>query len=194
MSLFTNLSTVKLRTSTERLKAGNYLVRIDKVKYLKDRLSVDRIFIEFTVLAVLSSSEGPPFHSVGEEAAQSIKVSGNEYAKADWATFCAGMFECKVEQLDSPEVMALTGNKPLDEFITNEDPAKGPVQILRGDVAEVQSRTIMTKDKTSTGGAKSHPMVVARKWRKASKEEVLRSMTPDLVARFFPGDSLNRLT
>ncbi len=187
MGLFKNLSTTKLRGVSNFVKYGNYLVRIDKVKNQPGRLNEQRIFIEYTVIATLPHSEGPPNHVVGEEACQMIEITGNEYAAEDWARFMTGMFDCKVEELDSPDVKTLCGNRDTDDWATNEDPKLGAVQPMRGMVAELKAKCIMTKEKP---GNPSHPFTKITGWRTASKEEVVKALTPELIARFFPGDSL----
>ncbi len=191
MGLFKNLSTTKILGDAVYPKYGLYWNRIDKVKAGESRLGFKHLIIDYTVIHVLPSSEGPPNHVIGEEACHFIKVTGNEYAAADWAGFMSGMLECKVEELDNPEIKTVTNGLDLDDWATNEDPAKGAVQPMRGMVGEMLNRLQMTKEETNNP---SHPFTKTKWKRPVPKSEIVKALTPDQIARFFPGDTLNRLT
>ncbi len=76
MGLFKNLSQTKILGDAVYPKYGLYWVRIDKVKAGETRLRVQNLIINYTVIAVLPSSEPPPNHVVGEEACHYIEVTG----------------------------------------------------------------------------------------------------------------------
>ena len=147
------------------------------------RTQIKNLIIDYTVVAILPTSEPAPHHVVGEEAGHYIEVSGNEYAAADWAGFVAGILGCKVEELDNPEIRAAFGNQDSDDW------ASGPAQPLRGMVGHLKAKMIMTKDKP---GNPSHPFTKVRWVREVPAAEVLKALTPDLVTRFFPGQMLER--
>ena len=188
MGLFSGqkLSQVRLVGDTIYPKYGLYWNRIDRVKQGETRLQIKHIVIEYTVIRVLPHQEPPPSHVVGEEACHYIEVTGNEYAAADWAGFITGIFGCKVEELDSPDVKAICGGRDFDDWATNEDPAKGEVQPMLGMIGEMKNRMIMTKDKP---GNPSHPFTKTRWVRAVPMAEVFKVLTPDEAKRFFPASA-----
>ncbi len=190
MGMFPNLSKTKIMGDAVYTKYGKYFVRIDKVKRGATRLQEINIIVDYTVLAVLPHQEPPPNHQVGEEACHYILVTGNEYAAADWAGFVSGMMGCEVADLENPEVKAACGGLDTDDFITNEDPAKGPVQPFRGLIGELSNRLVMTKEKP---GKPSKPFTKVKWVREVPASEVLKALTPDLVSRFFPGTAGTQL-
>ena len=185
MGLFSGqkLSQTRLIGDFEYPKYGLYWVRIDKVKQGKTRKQEMHLVIEYTVVKVLPHQEPPPNHLVGDEAGHFIMVSGSDYAQADWVGFVTSMFGCKVEELDSPEVKALCGGMEIDDWATNEDPAKGVVQPMRGMIGEMKNRLQMTKDKP---GDPSHPFTRIRWCRQVPMDEVLKNIPAEDAKKFFP--------
>ncbi len=102
----------------------------------------------------------------------------------------SGMLGCKVEELDNPEVKTVTNGLDLDDWATNEDPTKGFVQPMRGMIGEMYNRMAMTKEKV---GNPSHQFTRIKWKRTVPKDELVKVLTPDQIARFFPGDSLARV-
>ena len=183
MGLFQNISSTRMMADANYPKYGAYWVRIDKVKRGETRKKMINLIIDYTVIAVLPSSEPEPHHIVGEEACHYIEVSGNDYAAADWAGFIAGMLGCKVEDLDNPEIRAAFGNQDSDDWATSER------QPLRGTIGQMRARMVMTKGEPNNP---SHPFTKVRWMREVPAAEVLKALAPELVTRFFPGQMLER--
>ncbi len=184
MGMFKNLSQTKIIGDAVYPKYGRYFNRIDKIATGMSRKNELRIIINYTVLAVLPSSEPPPTHFVGEEACQYIKVSGSEYAAADWAGFITGLMGVKVEELDSPEVRVAFGNRDSDDWASNEDHRVGPVQPMRGMIGEMYNRMGMTKDEPPHNP--SHPFTRTKWVREVPASEVAKGMTAEQIKQFFP--------
>ena len=94
------------------------------------------------------------------------------------------MFGCKVEELDNPEVRAACNGMETDDWASNNDPTKGPVQPMAGMVGELKVRQSMTKDNGPTNP--SHPFSRISWVRTVPMAEVLKALTPDEAKRFFP--------
>jgi len=182
MGLFKSLSTTRVFGSNY-FKYGRYIVRIDRVKRGENYKHVPNIVIEGTVLASLQSSEPGDRHVFGDEAAQVINIT-NDFAQQQWANFCAGLFGCQVKDLENPEVKTACGGRDIDDWASNEDPKLGPVQPMRGMVAEVDCRCKMTKE---APGKPSHPVTNMIWKREVTMAEVLPMLTPEQVKKAFPG-------
>jgi len=182
MGLFKNLSTTRV-FGANYFKYGRYIVRIDRVKRGENYKHVPNLVIEGTVMASLQSSEPGDRHVFGDEAAQVIALT-NDFAAQQWANFVSALFGCQVKDLDDPSVKANCGGKDIDDWASNEDPKLGPVQPMRGMVAEIDVRMKMTKEMP---GKPSHAVTNCVWKREVPLAEVLSMLTPEQVKKAFPG-------
>lgn len=177
MGMFKNPSTVKLIGDYNYVKVGHYINRIDKIHKIDSRKHELFIAIDMTVLTVLPSSEPPPFHKVGDEICHMIKITGNEYAEADWTRLLMVVLESidpNLKQIDLDGVFRkeVCGGADSDDWACSES------QPLAGWCVEMDNNIQITK--------KGMKRIAKKYMRVVPKEEVLRGLNPDEVKRFFP--------
>lgn len=187
MGLFKNLSQTRV-FGDNYFKHGRYIVRINKVKAGKNRKSIPNIVIETTILAVLPSSEPPPYHVVGDEPAQ-VMSAVSDYIQSQWAHFISTALDVQISELDNPEIKQYCGGGDLDDWASNEDPAKGMVQPLRGKVMELTAICKATKKDLAKPDKPEY--LTNFKWHRCvTRSEVQKLMTPENMLRYFPGNAL----
>ncbi len=205
MGLFKNLPQAQFRQdyNYENVRPGFYLMRIDKVKLGKQypngtdtrtRLGEEYVAITKTVVHVLPSNEPTPAWEVGTEVQHYIEVTGNEHAAKNFAQFltaCLGV--ATAAELEKPEVKALIGGVDFEDWVSNDDPTKGPVQPLRGLVVEMNNRYQLGKKKKADDPDKYYTNLWYK--REVPPAEVLKELGgsgSDLVKRFFPNEFLEK--
>jgi hypothetical protein len=169
---FAGVGQARARRDANYITDGGYIVLVNKVKHIvghRDRLN--KVIVELTVLAVLAASETGRTHQIGEQAVHVIKEDLQyDYFLPEVKAMIAGIVECPEEAIDEAFVLECCNEQ------TNP---------LGGYVIEMANRPKMT------GGGK---LITIRNYKRRIRSgEIQQILAPDVVARFFPGDTLARM-
>lgn len=165
MGLFSGIQGVRSAYNKDYLRAGHYLMRIEKIEVSTNRTKQDIFIIKMTVLHVFAG--GPPaddgvWHRVGEAASDCISSKQADYFLPKIKGFIAKV--CNVAESE------------VDETICEE--VSGPQQPLKGLVIEVLGNTI-----TTVSSKKRIVVVDHRGQYPASRLE--GTLTSEEIAAFF---------
>jgi hypothetical protein len=157
------------------VKAGRYLMRVDKVKAGKNRQQMDNVAIEMTVLHVFADGpqphEGQRAHKVGDNCADVISQKQGDYFLPRIKAFLAA-------------VMNISDDSKIDARIA--ELATSEAQPLKGLVIEVVGVPKITV------GAKK-PIVDPEHRGQVPVSTIVKVMPPDALQAFFPADELEKL-
>ena len=189
MGLFQNLSTTRVMLPGQYFtKCGLYMFRVDRIKAGQNFKQVANRVIETTIIHVIPSDTPETPHSVGDSCAV-VLSSTSLYSASTWVNFLTSLTGFKQADLDLPQVRQAFGNRDSDDWASNEDPAKGDVQPLRGWVGVVR-----VHNKAMGGGNTGKP----EKWLKVpvfergvTRDELTKTLNQESLARYFPGNTLS---
>ena len=179
--IFKGLGKAKASQSANYVRPGNLILRLDKFKVDKARKG-EILAIEMTVLKVLGGGvPGKDPHTVYEAVTHLLPNFGN--GQDMFLPNLKGFLE---NILDVPE-NELQDDEGLEQMclqISNEDPANGPVQPMRGILIHLQATDITTKA--------GRPFTRIDYQREVPAAEALTTLDPAVVAWAYPDHGLQR--
>lgn len=177
MGLFSGIKNAKTKVDAEYVAAGQYLMRIDKVKQDKDRKNVPFFAVEMTCLHVTDGSH-PKAHRIGADVTWLIK-STNDYFLPEIKAFVLNVLEEDLDAKSEDEAESL-----VEAICADDNP-------MAGTVVELHAREIVLREKDEKGNDKLFTRVSFR--REVPFSEVADTLTEQEIERFYPGDQLVKL-
>jgi len=132
MGLFDKIGEAKAKQDGDYMEAGNYLMRIDRVKQDQNRQKQDLVAVEMTVLKVLGTEEGKKAHKPGESVTRIFPDYGKskDYFLPEVKAFICAATGCDETEVNGAAVEAIV------------DPKTQP---LAGTIVEVHNKTKLTQ-------------------------------------------------
>jgi len=165
--LFSGIKEAKVNVSSEYIRPGRYLMRIDATKYLQTRKSGDGVAAEMTVVHVFDNDTGRG-HSAGAEVSQ-LFLKKSEYFFSDVKSFVGAVMEVDP---------AVIGTEEATQVFDGSNP-------LAGMVVEVSARQITTQ--------KNSVFTKVSFIRHVPPAEVLTQIGEEACERFFPQGGIYKL-
>jgi hypothetical protein len=166
---FAGVEQVKAQTDSNYARSGGYIIKLDEVKhFVGHNDGLNKVLIKKTVLGIVAPAEDGHTHVVGEQIVHLIKEDPRyNYFKAEVKAFVAVL-------LGMPE-------QAVTEAIIWEALTSGA---LHGLVAEVQNRLHAT----------ARSQIVRKNYmRRVRSNEIPQIIAPEVVARYFPNGTLERM-
>jgi len=179
--IFKGLGKAKASQSANYLRPGNLILRLDKFKADKGRKG-ELLAIEMTVLKVLGGSvPGKDPHTVYEAVTHLLPNFGNgkDMFLPNLKGFLENILDVSEAELQDDEAL-----EQMCLAISNEDPAAGAVQPLRGSILHLQATDITTRA--------GHPFTRVDYQREIPATEALQTLDPTVVAWAYPDHGLQR--
>ena len=184
--LFEGVKDAKISTLPDKPREGRYLVRIDEVRQKKTgtaggkKLSRTFIAVNYTVLAVVNSTEGQEAHRVGDNCAYTMWKDGHEWAptffQRDLKQFIVG-----IDPDSDPDAVS---EKEFIEgcmlMISDEQPLKGWVVEMKNWAS--YSKKDLDDDGNPRPGAKRY---VNTEWYPQLSAERIVSEVEDAIIKKF---------
>ena len=205
-NIFGGMKDVKVGTDANYLGAGNYWVRVDKMKQGETRSNTPNVIVEQTVVRTICGWE-PGTHSRCRRAGEPLLRREGQLLQARIEeVFAGGAFSDRFTivdpmTVDDDDVAAACGKKIVlvggiqalvDDMVPDANGALTQNQPLRGFVLEYNNIMTRGKDKQGPNG-----VMIEGKWytrykviRRVLPDEVLTTLSPDDVGRFFPAGYL----
>jgi hypothetical protein len=166
-SIFAGISDAKARTDANYERPGNYIELIRRVKADRSRKGEDFVAIEKTVLAVLDDDEGRG-HRVGDEVTHMLMAKHDSFL-GNIKAMISAVFNVPTDQVsESDAVEVCADNQPMS-----------------GAVVECANRNQVTRRGTD--------FTIINYKRSLTVAEIRQRLDPAVLARYFPGDVLDRM-
>jgi hypothetical protein len=173
MGVFSGIGNAKVSRDANYFRPGHFWLRIDSCRIGENRHKDKLSFIEGTVVAVLddpAQHEDP--HRVGEVTTKATKVS-SDYFLPDTLQFISAAAGVDLESASDEDK-----EEAANLVFGDQNP-------LAGTCVEVRNRGIITQ----TG----NPFTKVTFVREVLPAELLEALDEEVIARFWPGDALQRV-
>lgn len=166
-SIFAGISDAKARTDANYERPGHYIELINRVKADRSRKGEDFVAIEKSILAVLDDDEGRG-HRIGDEVTHMLMAKHDSFL-GNIKAMIAAVFGVPAEQVQESDAVE----------ICSED------QPMAGAVVECVNRNQVTRRGTD--------FTIINYKRALTVADIRAKLDPKVIARYFPGDVLERM-
>lgn len=165
--MFDGIEEAKASFDANYMRAGHYIVRIDRVKADKSRKGDGFVAFEMTILHVFDDSEGDKaaLHRPGEPVTHMLMEKHDSFL-GNLKSAIANCFGCDVTEVTKAVCVKVTGTD----------------QALGGMIVEVRNRDITTRA--------GNPFTKVSYVREVPAVELADVLSEKILGQFFPGDML----
>lgn len=166
-SIFAGISAAKARADANYELPGHYIELIRRVKADRSRKGEDFVAVEKTILAVLDDDEGRG-HRIGDEVTHMLMAKHDSFL-GNIKAMIAATFGVPAEQVQEADAVEICGDS----------------QPMAGAVVECVNRNQVTRRGTD--------FTIINYKRALTVADIRAKLDPQVLARFFPGDVLERM-